>query len=103
MFTLENVKEFLKDLGYEWNYGYLIKFNTVIMAKTADEITSQYLSKIFIVEQNNEKIELKVSLNDYKFVIYKKEQNAVFANEKEENYSSNWQKFLKNKNLGMEK
>ena len=98
MYTLNNIKSFLKKKGYNWVYEYLAAIHTKLTATKFEDVTSKNLSKLFLVEVNGKKQELKVAINEYKFVIYKKTSDNIFANEKEENFSTEWQNFLKKSN-----
>lgn len=95
MFTLQNIKEFLSEMGIVWNYEYLMALGVVATAKTPEDITSNHLAKVFVVEENGIKQEIKVGVNEHKFIIYKTKNNGVFSTEKEENVSLKWQEFLK--------
>lgn len=98
MFSLKDLKCFLKKLGFVWNYEYIFLGNKVIAIKPED-IISNYLTKTIIVYEDGKDSELRISVNNYKFVLYIKQKNKFFLNEKEINVSREWQGFIKSKRL----
>lgn len=99
MYTIKNVKEFLNKKGIDWDYEYLMAFGVVAKANKPEDIATNMFSKVLLINEKGIKQELRVGLNEHKFVIYKKDANNILANEKEENHSTEWQNFLKTKKL----